>query len=699
MFYVVEKPFTSTTALALGHGTLDLFIVSWLILLALGLGNRLLDWLAFDNLSTGEQLILGVGVGFGIMGLITLALGLAGLFYQTVFIGLTLLLTTLFWSDWQALARQVHRWQSPTPNRWVVGYIGLIFLLTLFLALRPPTDWDGLFYHMTAPKIFIVHHQIVAGIDIPHFNFPFLGEMLFTYAMLLRGDIAAKLIHAVYAILLTGLVFLMTVRFLHRQAAWRAVLVFLSMPMISTLASWAYNDLMLAFYQLAALYTLFRAKSSSQPIQWLIVTGLLSGMAMGIKYTSFIGPVFIGLLLIYWLVQYNRNPANVGIKSRDRVGFYSKGEPARSRYRTTWTALLAFVIPAILIASPWYLKNYFFTGNPFYPFVFDGLFWDEFRATWYTQPGTGIAGDWFSILGLPLWLTLNAWDANPGDGRTGPLFLLFLPLILLYGLLRYRTPYFWLQSDQSNQKDIQTLSRPWALDLLMLFALTQFVFWTLGVFNSRTLWQSRLLLPCMVALAPVIGWIWHDLKHLDLPSKGVASRQGFSLQRFLNLLIGLVLVFNGVELTLHVIKQNPLAYITGAQSREQYLNQTLGVHYQAITRLNNTLPPDATVLFLWEPRSYYCEVECRPDSILDRLAHDHHKHQTPRAIAQAWRDEGISHVLLFRRGLNFVLDQESEPLSAEAIETFSIIEAEYLTELFDDSPVGSSEAYQLYVLE
>ena len=68
----------------------------------------------------------------------------------------------------------------------------------LLVALLPPTDWDGLFYHLTGPKLYLQAGQIVGGIDIPHLNFPSLMEMLFTWAMLLRSDIAAKLLHALY---------------------------------------------------------------------------------------------------------------------------------------------------------------------------------------------------------------------------------------------------------------------------------------------------------------------------------------------------------------------------------------------------------------------------------------------------------------------------------------------------------------------
>ena len=103
------------------------------------------------------------------------------------------------------------------------------------------------------------HGGIRSGIDIPHLNFPSLMEMLYAWAMLLRGDVAAKLLHALFGLLLAALVYLTTRRFLTPKAAWRAVAVLGSMPMVSTLAGWAYNDLALAFFQLASLYAFLKS--------------------------------------------------------------------------------------------------------------------------------------------------------------------------------------------------------------------------------------------------------------------------------------------------------------------------------------------------------------------------------------------------------------------------------------------------------
>ncbi len=421
LFYTVQKPFTSATILAVGNTVLNLWVAGWVGGLGLGLGHRLLGWLQTNNfwadLSTAEILVLGTGLGLGALGLLTFGLGLAGLFYTWLFWGLSLALTMALWQDFVALFYRFGRWQPMHPPRLAIFYLSILSLLTLLTALLPPTDWDGLFYHLTAPKIFIAQHRLISGLDVPHFNFPLLGEMLFSYTMLLRNDITAKLIHFLYGGLLTGLVYLLARRLLKREAGWPAVLIFLSMPMITTLASWAYNDLALAFYQLAALYALLRGQESENGQRdWLVLSGIFAGLAMCLKYTSFVGP----LTLVLFLIVDFKNPKK----------------------------LLYFAMPAILVAAPWYIKNYFFTGNPFYPFVFEGLFWDKFRAAWYAQAGTGIGWNFGKLVSLPLLATLGIHDANYFDGRTGPLFLAFLPLIGFWLFEVYR------QSEIVNPKSV-----------------------------------------------------------------------------------------------------------------------------------------------------------------------------------------------------------------------------------------------------
>jgi 4-amino-4-deoxy-L-arabinose transferase-like glycosyltransferase len=693
-FFAVQKPFTAINALALGRVMLDLLVAGWLALIGLLLGGWLLQQI-FRVATVGalfagkewaglELVVLGSGLGLGLLGLLNFVIGLAGLFRPVMAYGLAIGLSIVLIP--QAI-RLFRRWRSiqtdneerrtnddphsPVFRLLSTVYLALVLVFTLLVALLPPIDWDGLFYHLTGPKLYLQAGRIVGGVDIPHLNFPSLMEMLFTWAILLRGDIAAKLLHAVFGLLLAGLVYLTAHRFFGRRAALPGLLVLASMPMLSTLAGWAYNDLALAFYQLASLYAIInyqlsitqnskltparRAGASeiqNSPLPWLILSGIFAGLAMGLKYTSFVTPVVIVGLILWNSVRKMSSPSSATL----------------SALRFTLTAVVVFAGTALLVASPWYLKNWLFTGNPVYPFLFDvfgGRLWDSFRAEWYASAGTGIGFKPSTLLALPWLLTLGVRDANYWDGRTGPLFLLFLPIVLLYGLFRYR------QSE-----------RPAALDPLLIFVLAQFIVWMLGVVWSRSLWQSRLLLPGLAALAPVTGWVWVELARFDLPQ--------FSVSRFINLAIGLTLALTLVDIGLLTLKIDPLPYLTGLESRDQYLTRRLGAYYAVSQQLNEELPPEAVVAFLWEPRSYFCRLECRPDSILDEFPHLVDQYGSAEAIAQAWRDNGVTHVLIHRTGLNFVLGESPDVVNR------AVLDELIATGLKLEFEIGDS--YQLYAV-
>ncbi|MCB0162662.1 MAG: hypothetical protein KDI79_00460 [Anaerolineae bacterium] len=678
-FFAVQKPFAAENVAAIVSALLDLLVAVWLLAISLGLGSWLLERLVGDAFSFGETVVLGTGLGLGLLGLLSFGLGLVGLFHPlaayAVTVGLSLVAAPQLWR----LFRQIGtgRLTNP-PHRLVVIYLTITGLLALSVALLPPSDWDGLFYHLTAPKLYLEAGRIVSGIDVPHFSFPSLMEMLFAWAMLLRGDIAAKLLHFSFAPLLAGLVYLTAQCFLSQKSTWPAVVILASMPMLGTLAGWAYNDLALAFYQLASLYAALCFLSPTinhQPsavsarhsaisgqqlsiinhqLSIVILSAVFAGLAMGLKYTSFVTPVVIGLLLLWNAVR----PTPYTLSSTSHV-------PRSMLYALT--PFLLFCLIALLVASPWYLRNWFFTGNPVYPFLygrFGGSFWDSFRAEWYAAAGTGIGWRPSTLLGLPWLLTLGVRDANYWDGRTGPLLLLFLPLVIGWAFVRRH-------------------DRPTALNALLVYTAAHFAFWTLGVIWSGALWQSRLLLPGLVGLAPVAGWVWSELPRLDMPQ--------FSFSRFVNIAVVLTLALTVIDVGLLTMKIDPLPYLAGLESRDTYLTRRLGAYYAAMQQLNTDLPSESTVVFLWEPRSYYCRLDCRPDSILDTFPHLVYQYRTAEAIAQSWHDAGVTNVLIHRNGLQFVLNDRPETIDTEVL---SALEENYLQPVFE-----VAGAYQVFALE
>jgi hypothetical protein len=743
-FFAVQKPFSAENFIAVGNALLDLLSAGWLMLIGLGLGLWLLRWLAATDASSQkidpvsqvgvknysfsflwsadsgwilppiEMFVLGTGLGLGGLGLLGLGLGLLRLFQPVVMVGITIVLSVIAAPQLLQFYRRLRRWRSTNlPNRWIVAYLSISGLLALLIALTPPTDWDGLFYHLTGPKLYLETGQITGGFDVPHFNFPSLMEMLFAWAMLLRGDIAAKLIHAGYALLLAGLVYIASRRLFSPKAAWPSLLIFAGMPMVGTLAGWAYNDLALAFYQLATVYAIGNwrmengewrmendntqnsakgtqaipktqnSKPKIQNLHWLILSGVFAGLAMGLKYTSFVTPLVIVGFILWSGFRRAEEQGNRGAEEQGRFltphsSLFSLHPSRNTQYAIG--GIFIFSLTTFFTASPWYLKNWAFTGNPVYPFlssVFGGQFWDTFRAEWYAAAGSGIGWRPTTLLALPWLLTLGIRDANFWDGRTGPLLLLFLPPILLYSVY----PHFLTQNSKLKTQN-SNKERPFAYNLLLIYALAHFAFWTLGVIWSRSLWQSRLLLPGLVGLVPLAGWVWVNLPAFDLPN--------FSISRFVNIAVGLALILTLVDTTLLTLKINPIPYLVGLETRAENLTRRLGAHYAAMQQINTQLPAEAKILFLWEPRSYYCRRDCRPDSILDTFPHLVYRYGSAGAIAQSWREAGVSHVLIHRAGLNFILNDSPETVDQAVLRQ---LESQYLDELFD-----VAGAYQVYAV-
>lgn len=654
-YYVVQKPSVQGQVVALAQNTavwlnfsfsflaltrslLDIAAALWLAFVALGVGLWLLTWLKINSESMLVLLLYGLGLGFGALGLLVLFLGLVGWLQPVLFYALLVGLTLL--TGWKS-GRFLWGIRPSRPPGLILVYMSIVLFLALLQALLPPLSWDALSYHLTGPKLYLAAGQIRPGVDIAPLNYPALLEMLFMLAMAVRGDVTAKLLHFFYYFMLAGLVYVIARDYLRVKQSWMAVLFLLAAPLPLILSTQAYSDLPLAFYQVVALLAFFQWQKRRN-LGWLVLSGALAGLALGLKYNSLITPLIIGLLLLWEF---------------------------RKEWRRGVRPLLIFALPIFLIALPWYVKNIIFTGNPVYPFVFGGVFWDEFRAASFPEAGTGLGFDPVAYLRLPYDITLGLKDATQ-DGPVGPFFLIFLPLIFVYAATKLGR------------------SAPRPFFQLLFFALMQYLFWLTGVISSAHLWQSRFLLPAFIALCPALAWLWQDLARFNHPQ--------FSLQRFVSLALGFALILNLIIQLVNVLSFAPYNYALGQDSREFTLKRTMKEHYLAMQAINE-LPEDAVVQFLYEPRSYYCERDCRPDIFLDQLAHAEYLYGSPDKMAAVWRDAGVTHVLIFEAGLIFFEENGEEYGKSRLLpkdETLSRLRSEFLmpVKVWEDK-------YSLYALK
>jgi hypothetical protein len=375
--------------------------------------------------------------------------------------------------------------------------------------------------------------------------------------------------------------------------------------------------------------------------KWLLVIGAFCGFSLGVKYTAVVVPLALGLSLAW--------------TSR------------RDGFRVVAGRLSLLDVVTCAVTLPWLLKNWLTTGNPVYPFFFPGVYWDAWRAWWYDRPGSGLAttAPW-RLLTAPLEATvLGKEGGEPYDATIGPLLLVALSLLVVV----------WRSLSREERA---------VAGHLLFFSGVSYGLWLAGLARSALLVQTRLLLP-VFGLVAVLGAVALDrLASLRRPQLDV----GWLARAVMSLALALLL-FSTLTAFL---RANPLPVALGLESRDDYLTRRLGVYQVALTAVN-ALPPDSRVVFLWEPRSYACRVECWPDALLDRFLHLTYLYPDADAIARTWAEAGVTHVLLFRLGMEVIVQDGFDPVTPRDLAIMRDLQAHHL------SPVSEwGGAYMLYKL-
>jgi len=608
-YYGVQKPGLLNAFAGLADTLWTLIVAALLIFNAYGIGRRVLNLLGFESHEPIDHLLLSWGIGLGLLGLLGLffsAVQLANESILTVF-QIALAIFFVFRNDVKnlragldSLASNLNLSFSQYSLFTKIAII-LSIIFSFLLTLVPPFEaFDALFYHLAQPAR-ILQDGGLRVVDVaPHFWFPNLTENVYLWALGMGSERATQIIHFGWALLSAILLWHWTIKTWNAEVARKILLLLAAMPALPMLASWAYADMALVYYSIAALYALTQYRVTKIN-HWLAVIGIMAGFAMSVKYTSFAVPLTCGLLLLF-----NRPLSKSILKAAQ------------------------FSLIAIATALPYYARNAILMYNPFYPFIFGGRYWDGFRAAWYADSGTGIGWNALQIFLLPLNTLLGHHDANFFDGRMGPLFLILAPFTI------------WILISRAHQDSAEGRS----LLSIGIFSLLSLAAWTVGVINSSALWQARLLFPALIPLAVPTALAWDSLKQFDTSK----LRISFLVNALIAAVLALTIFDNGI----FVLQRNPLAFALGAQSRESYI-QRVNPSYAALMGLMEELPADARVYSLFEPRTYGLPRPTQPDSIIYNFAYDMYLHETPDAIIQHWKLEQYTHIIVYERGLDFMI--------------------------------------------
>jgi hypothetical protein len=486
--------------------------------------------------------------------------------------------------------------------------LAILIVCIIVLASVPPVSKDALVHHLAVPKLYLKHGGMYEIPSLIFSYYPMNLDLLYLMPLYFGHDIVPKFIHFCFALLTAWLIY----NYLRRRTsifyALLGVVFFLSIPIIVKLSITVYVDLGLIFFSTASLLIVLRWVEDGFRPRLLLLSALFCGLAAGTKYN---GLITLFLLTFFVPFLYSRYVPN------SRSGFI----------KAAGYGMLFFSV-ALLVFSPWMIRNYLWTNNPLYP-LYDHLFnpnndTDRQAIGLFAYRSLLYHETWWEMLLLPVRVFFQGQDGNPQyfDGKLNPFILLFT----LFAFYHIKGDVALLRSEKK---------------VLLAFSC---LFFATALFSSGL--RIRYLSPIIPPL--VILSVLGVKKAVDSVSE--------VCHRYL-VTIGLAVVCLAVCFALwfntrYIFSQygyvNPFSYLSGALSRDQYIER-YRKEYPVLRYINKELETKAKILFVFMgQRGYYCDREYVFDMAFNRsmLRQFVKRSQKPEEILQGLKANGITHMLI-----------------------------------------------------
>ncbi|MGD9082832.1 MAG: phospholipid carrier-dependent glycosyltransferase [Desulfobacterales bacterium] len=478
-----------------------------------------------------------------------------------------------------------HKTLEITATCLLCAIFVVFFCTEIILNLTPPISRDALVHHLAIPKLWLRHGGYYEILWADYSYYPMYINLIYLICLYLKNDIAPKFIHLAFGVGTSILVYIYLKQRLGRNWGFLGLVIFFTTPIVVWLSTSAYIDLGMTFFTTASVMAFITWRDSKyNALKWLLISSFCMGIAVGSKYNALIAMFIMNIFLMLSLVRDTH-----------------KQMPAL-KY-----GIMFFVI-AVIVASPWYLKNYIQTGNPLYP-LFNSFFQSlhhqqvqeilhhqvikKTQEIGFFQMREVMYGEsfWGTLL-IPIRMFFQGKDNSYQyfQGVLNPILILFLPFSLIDKKYRRNT-------------------------LLFLFFSIFFIF--MAYFLTEK--QVRYILPTLpfLAILAVMG-----IKNLTdtLEEKTLFSSQR-SHEYFRSIAIivlfaavSILLVFNFFYLRDRINIIKPLPYVFGKETRDAFLKRHL-LHYEAVEYINANLPIDVKVftLFLGR-RGYYLHRNYKNES-------------------------------------------------------------------------------------
>lgn len=286
------------------------------------------------------------GVFWGVLSLTLFLLGTLGLwqpwilkFTFVVFLGTLFYFLGInqFWKKLKIFAKNFFK--SLIQDKILIALlIVFLFFVGFYLlgAIAPEREFDSLWYHLTLPKIWLMHQKVhfISGGLLYYSEMPRLSEMIYGLTLVFDPNgIFAKLIHFSFGVFWALISYeILRIYFLRRLSLILTIIIY-SVPIVGWLSGTAYIDLIVCFYVAASLWGFLKYFQTQDKI-YLFASALMMGFNLEAKLYGW----FIFGSLAFVLLLYRK-----------------------------YKEFFIFSLIGLVMALPYLISAYLATKNPIYP--------------------------------------------------------------------------------------------------------------------------------------------------------------------------------------------------------------------------------------------------------------------------------------------------------------------------------------------